>query len=381
MKSSENITCVYCKSPKVIRHGKTSTGNRRYRCRNCGKTWVIEKAETIRPDLVSLAEAYLSGRTFRDLVDIYHSSPLRINKKVREFLEGCPHWEEYLDLCVSKHNVRLAYLVGRTFSAATSNKPRHTMFLAMVIDALSNVVLGFEISVIDDYKTWFTLLERMRKRGIDCPTFMTNGSIHIEAAIKDIYPNSNVRLFYHRAYRDKEVTCCLTRAPINVKLINDAIHAYETCNNHNLSQYLKITNDRYFHEILKNSPDFFCRRLRDRLENKPKIRIEGLYTAFQSRFEKFHMLKSDPFPLVNGWVAKWMVQLLDIGFSRLAIYMQIPVITNLRLFACGQVPPMQFLTADSPKLRTFVVEIAARALQIPIFYNRCEMKLDKCSLF
>jgi len=381
MKHNENITCIYCRSNKVIRHGKTSTGNRRYRCRNCGRTWVIEKAEIVRPDIGSLTEAYLSGKTFRDLVDIYHSSPLRINKKVREFLEGCPDWEEYLDLCSPKHNVRLAYLVGRTFSAATSDKPDHTMFAALAIDALSNVVLGFELSETDDFDTWFMLLVRMRRRGIDVPTFMSNGSIHIEEAVQSVYPNSAVRLFYHRTYRDKEVQCCLSRAPINTKLINDAIHAYEICNNHNLSRYLKITNDKFFHEVLKSSPDYFCRRLRERLDNKPKIRIEGLSNAFQARFEKFHMLKSDPYPLVNGWIAKWMLQPLDIGFSRLAIYMQLPVITSFRQFACGQVPQVHLLSADSPRLRTFIVEIAARALQIPIFYNRCEMKLDKCSLF
>lgn len=381
MRHSENITCIYCKSNKVIRHGKTSTGNRRFRCRSCGKTWVMEKAETIRPDIVSLTEAYLNGRTFRDLVEIYRSSPLRINKKVREFLEGCPNWEEYLDLCVSKHNVRLAYLVGRTFAAATSENPKHTMYLAMAVDSLSNVILGFELSEKDDYNTWFRLLERMRGRGIEVPTFMTNGSIHIEEAANAVYPNATVKLFYHRFYRDKEVQCCLARAPLNAKLINDAIYAYEVCNNHNLSRYLKITNDKFFHEVLKSSPEYFCNRLRERLDNKPKIRIEGLYNAFQARFEKFHMLKSDPFPLVNGWIAKWMVQPLDIGFSRLAIYMQLPVLTNFRLFSCGQIPVLNFFSVDSPRLKTFIVEIASRALQIPIFYNRCEMKLDKCSLY
>ncbi len=381
MKQNEKITCIYCKSSKVIRHGKTSTGNRRYRCRNCGRTWVMEKAEIVRPDIASLTEAYLSGRTFRDLVDIYHSSPLRINKKVREFLEGCPNWEEYLDLCAPKHSVRLAYLVGRTFSAATSEKPDHTMFIAMAIDALSNVVIGFELSETDNYQTWFTLLERLRRRNFDVPTFMSNGSIHIEEAVKDIFPNSVVRLFYHRSYRDREVQCCLSRSPINIKLINDAIHAYDICSNQNLSRYLKISNDKFFHEVLKNSPDFFCKRLKERLDNKPKIRVEGLSNAFQARFEKFHMLKSDPFPLVNGWIAKWMVQSLDIGFSRLAIYMQIPVSTSFRAFACGQKPMLNLISIDSPVLKTFIVEIAARALQIPIFYNRCEMKLDKCSLF
>ncbi|MGB9771758.1 MAG: IS1/IS1595 family N-terminal zinc-binding domain-containing protein [Candidatus Kapaibacteriota bacterium] len=381
MRHNDNITCIYCKSSKVIRHGKTSTGNRRYRCRNCGKTWVMEKAQTIRPDIVSLTEAYLSGRTFRDLVEIYKSSPLRINKKVREFLEGCPHWEEYLDLCVPKHNVQLIYLIGRTFAAATVENPKHTMYIAMAVDSLSNVILGFELSDKDDFKTWFQLLGRMRNRGVIPSTFMTNGSIHIEDAVNTIYPNSTVKLFYHRFYRDKEVQCCLTRAPMNIKLINDAIYAYEVCNNHNLSRYLKITNDKFFHEVLKSSPDYFCNRLRERLDNKPKIRIEGLSNAFQARFEKFHMLKSDPFPLVNGWIARWMLQPLDIGFSRLAIYMQLPVITSFRQFSCGQLPNLNILSVDSPRLKTFIVEIAARALQIPIFYNRCEMKLDKCSLY
>jgi hypothetical protein len=341
----------------------------------------MEKAQTIRPDIVSLTEAYLSGRTFRDLVEIYKSSPLRINKKVREFLEGCPHWEEYLDLCVPKHNVQLIYLIGRTFAAATVENPKHTMYIAMAVDSLSNVILGFELSDKDDFKTWFQLLGRMRNRGVIPSTFMTNGSIHIEDAVNTIYPNSTVKLFYHRFYRDKEVQCCLTRAPMNIKLINDAIYAYEVCNNHNLSRYLKITNDKFFHEVLKSSPDYFCNRLRERLDNKPKIRIEGLSNAFQARFEKFHMLKSDPFPLVNGWIARWMLQPLDIGFSRLAIYMQLPVITSFRQFSCGQVPNLNILSVDSPRLKTFIVEIAARALQIPIFYNRCEMKLDKCSLY
>lgn len=381
MKNGENLHCIYCKSSKVIRHGRTSTGNRRYRCRNCGKTWVMEKIGTIRPDIISLTEAYLNGRTIRDLVDVYRSSPLRINKKVREFLEGCPNWEDYLDLCVPKHNAKLAYLIGKTFSAASSANPKHTMYLAMIVDALSNVILGFELSEKDDYNTWFRLLSRAKRRGIEILNFMSNGSIHIEEAVSAVYPNSSVKLFYHRFYRDKEVNCCLTRLPINAKLINDAIYAYEVCNNHNLSRYLKITNDRFFHEVLKSSPDYFCGRLRTRLDNKPRIRIEGLISAFQTRFEKFHMLKSDPFPLVNGWIAKWLLQPLDIGFSRLAIYMQLPVLTNFRQFSCGQIPTLTIFSLDSPQLKTFIVEIAARALQIPIFYNRCEMKLDRCSLY
>lgn len=376
----EHINCIYCRSHKVIRHGKTSTGNPRYRCRQCGRTWVQEKAEIIRPDPVTLVDAYLSGRTFRDLVEIYHSSPLRINKKVREFLEDCPHWEEYLDLCLSKHHTKMIFLIGRTFAAAVKQKNEHRMFIAMAVDALSTAILGFEVSESDNYQTWYNLLSRMQARGINCSTFMTNGSVHIEEALANVYPNSKVRLFFHRNYRDREIFCCLSRVQINQKLINDAIHTYDICNNQNLAKFLKIMSNDYFQDILRNSSEIFCRRLQERLKEKDTNRIEGLLNAFESRFEKFHMLKSDPFPLVNGWIARWMTQNLDIGFSRLSIYMQVPATTSLQLFSCGQVPPLQFLPSDSTKLKIFIIEIAARSLQLPIFYNRCEMRLDKCSL-
>lgn len=372
--------CIYCRSDKVIRHGRTSTGKPRYRCRQCGRTWVQEKIEVTRPDLISLVEAYLSGRTFRDLVEVYRSSPLRINKKVREFLEGCPNWEEYLDLCVPNHYVKSVFLIGRTFAATTKQKTEHKMFIAMAVDGFSTVVLGFEVSEFDDYQTWFNLLERMRKRGINIPVFITNGSIHIEEAVANVYPTSVVRLFYHRNYRDRELNCCLTRLLINPKLLNDAIYAFENCYNQALSKYLKIHNNKYFQDILRTSSELFYRRLRQRLSNKERIRVEGIYNAFQSRFEKFHMLKSDPLPLVNGWIAHWLTFNLDIGFSRLSIYMQVPVMSNFKLFSCGQVPTYLSFFQDSPILNTFVVELAVRALQMPIFYNRCEMKLDKCSL-
>jgi len=45
-----------------------------------------------RPDIADIVEAYLTGPTYRDLVNVYHSSPLRINQKIRDFLEGCPNW-------------------------------------------------------------------------------------------------------------------------------------------------------------------------------------------------------------------------------------------------------------------------------------------------
>ena len=381
MSTEKNPNCVYCNSSKVIKHGKTSTGNRRYRCRNCGKTWVLEKSETVRPDIADIVEAYLQGRTCRDLVSVYHSSPLRINQKIREFLEGCPHWEEYIDTCMKRHEPRLVYLLGRKFSCSCKGSKDNTMYMALAVDAMSTVVLGYEISTRESYQVWMNLLDKLNCRGVIVPTFMANGSKFIEEAVKVIFPYSSLRIYYHRAYRDRELNCCLSRLPINGKLINDAIKAYDTSKNKNLNKYLKNTNDKRLKDILLSSPEHFIKRLSERLNSKARIRIEGLTSAFQSRFEKFHMLKGDPEPVINGWIAHWMLSRQDFGFSRLSIYTQVPCSTSFKAFSCGNLPPKLNLKEDSPLLKTFVIEIAARGLQIPIMYAKCEMKLDKCSLY
>lgn len=381
MSIPKNPPCTYCKSSKVIKHGKTTTGNPRFRCRSCGKTWVLEKNEPVRPDIADVTEAYLNGRTCRDLVSVYHSSPLRINQKIREFLDGCPNWEEYLDACTPLRETRLIYLIGRTFSCSSPGSKTNTMFLALAVDALSTVILGYEISKLESKSTWMYLLDRLNCRGYICPSFMSNGSKVIEEAVKTVFPYANVRINYHRAYRDKELTCCIFRLPINNKLINDAVKVYNSLDNKNLSRYLKFRKDRRVQDILFSSQEEFIKRVRERLENKQKMRIEGLSGSFQTRFEKFHMLKDDPYPVINGWISKTMLQRLNIGFSRLSIYLQVPATTTFKAFSCGNKPDTMNLADDSPMLKTFVIEIAARGLQLPIIFNKCEMKLDKCSLF
>ena len=381
MKNNNRPSCIYCKSNKVIKHGKTSTGNPRFRCRSCGKTWVLEKNEPVRPDIADITEAYLNGRTCRDLVSIYHSSPLRINQKIREFLEGIPHWEEYLDTCVSRHEPRLVYLIGRRFSCACAGAKNNTMFLAMAVDALSSVVLGFEIGRTDSRGVWMSLLDRMNCRGFVCPSFMSNGSKSIEDAVQTVFPYSTVRINYHRAYRDKEISCCLFRLPINNKLINDAIKVYNSLDNKSLSRYLKIQREKRMQDILYESQEEFIKRVRERIENKAKIRIEGLSNSFQARFEKFHMLKDNPYPVVNGWIARQMLTRLNVGFSRLSIYSQVPWGVSFKGYSCGNKPTLLDLKEDSPLLKTFVIEIAARGLQLPILFHKCEMKIDKCSLY
>ncbi len=381
MSKAENPPCIYCRSSKVIKHGKTNNGHTRYRCRVCGKTWVQEKFDQVRPDIADIVDAYLSGRTYRDLVQIYHSSPLRINQKIRDFLLGCPDWEDYIDACVTKHEPRTICLYSKEFTCACSKIDNNVLYLLLAVDSLSNNIIGYEIADKDSTTNWMILIDRLYNRGINCSTFLTNGSDKIEKAILTINPKANIRIPYHRTYRDKELNCCLSRFAMNTKLINDAINAYESLQNHNLKTYLEKINEQKLKDLLYKNPESFIKRLKERMQIRPKIRIEGLLNAFQLRFEKFHMLKDDPYPIVNGWIARFCVNRLDIGFSRLSLYTQIPSTITFKDWSCGNKPQALFLKEDSPLLKNFVVEITARGLQLPVFYYRCEMKLDKCSLF
>ena len=364
--SHRDLVCPFCNSSRIIKHGKTSANIQRYRCMFCHKTWVQSETPKQDPDIGALSEAYLSGYSYRDLRSIYHSSPIRINQKIREYLTGCSPWEEYLDACTPKHESRLIHLVGKKFKCNLGSSKGHTMFLALAIDALSTVVLGFELGKSDSTDIWVRLLDRMNCRGFVCPTFMSYGIKTIDQALKIVFPYSATYNNFTRACYDKELKNELFFAPNVKKLILDAINAYQNNQSSHLENYLVIFKDKKMKQIVLNSKDYFLNRLQERINKKPTIRFEGLLRAFQKRFEKFHMIKYDPLPIINGWIGWWMLVPLPIGFSRLSLYLQYPYITHFKNFNCGTLPVPMNLSLDSPEMKTFIVELAVRSIHIPV---------------
>jgi hypothetical protein len=358
--------CPFCNSSRVIKHGKTSTNNPRFRCRYCHKTWVQTKIDKPAPDFGELAEAYLRGNSYRELRKIYHSSPTRINQKIREYLTGCCKWEDYLDAASPKHEARLIHLVGKNFKCNSCGSKDHTMFIAMAIDALSSVVLGFEIGKRDSRNLWTTLLDRLNCRGFVCPTFMSYGSKIIEDSIKIVFPYSSVYINFTRTRYDNQLKKDLYYSIDNRKLIMEAINAYETNKYTKLENYLIIFKDKRMKNIVLNSQDDFFDRLNERISQKNTTRFEGLIAAFQERFEKFHMIKFDPMPIINGWIAWWMLIPLPIGFSRLSLYLQNPCETHFKNFNCGTPPKPLDLTLESSEMKSFIIELAVRSLHVPI---------------
>jgi hypothetical protein len=332
----------------------------------CNKTWVQNKAPKQSPDIAELTEAYLSGYSYRDLRSIFPGSPIRINQKVREYLLGCSSWEEYLDACTPSHEARLIHLVGRKFKCNLGDNLEHSMFLAIAIDALSTVVLGFEISKNESTDVWISLLDRMNCRGFVCPTFMSYGLKSVDDALKVVFPYSTTFNNFTRACYDKQLKNELYFSPDIRKLILDAINAYKKNQTCQLANYLVIFKDKRMKQIVLDSKEYFINRLQERINKKPTIRFEGLLSAFEKRFEKFHMIKYDPFPIINGWIAWWMLVPLPIGFSRLSLYLQHPCKTYFKNFNCGTLPVPFNLSIDSSEMRTFIVELAVRSIHIPI---------------
>lgn len=366
MENETDCRCPYCNSARIIKHGRTSTNNPRFRCLFCHKTWVQSKLEKCNPDFGALTEAYLSGYSYRDLRSIYPNSPTRINQKIRKYLLGCSKWEDYLDACSPKHEARLIHLVGTKFNCTSTESDENCMFLAMAIDALSTVVLGFEIGEKESKDVWVSLLDRMNCRGIICPTFMSYGSRVIEESLQVVFPFAESFNNFTRAYYDKDLKYKLYHSIDNRKLILEAINTYELNRSNKLDNYMVIFKDKRLKNMVLASQDRFVQRLKERINMKSRTRFEGLLAAFHKRFEKFHMIKYDPFPIINGWIAWWMLVPLPIGFSRLSLYLQYPHETHFTNFNCGTLPERMELSHDSPELRTFIIELAVRSLHIPI---------------
>ena len=372
--------CIYCDSTRVVKHGKTPKGQVRFRCRNCGKTWVSDKKPVTRPEMSKIAASYLDGVTYRELVEIYHSSPQRINQKIREFLEGCPRWEDYLDAYINEHTPKMVYLVSLPFSCQCKQNNGNTMYAGFAIDALSTVILGFETGTENNFELWDKLISNLKRREIKSSTFMTNGIRPIEEAVLKYYPKAEMKINYHRAYRDREIKCCLKRDFLNDKIVRDAAQIFKNLNNKNIRSYINLMKGETIQDFLDRNQLDFINRLKYRLDNKSTLRIEGLIKKFVQRFEKFHMLKDDPTPLINGLIARKMLKETDMGFSRLSLYAQVPSITDFSDFACATMPKDLDLKLTGETFKVFLIELAARSVELPVIISRCDLRSERCCL-
>lgn len=357
--SEKKISCIKCNSDKVLKHGKTSSGLPRYKCKNCKKTWTVGKVNQDRPNMDKIVSMYFDGHSIRDLVPIYKSSPHRINTKIREFLGSCPDWQTYLDSLIPDHKSNLILLTGINFSCNCEHDDCNNNYLAIAVDAVSSIILSFQISIDNKPDVWEKLLANISDREIKTENFIFNGSKDISNAIRNYYPDAKTHISILKKIRRKEIINNLDNKAQTKLLIKQTIEHYNKYDNKSLESYLASYNTS-FDELLNSKEKEFLIELKKSINNL-KNNIDLLIEDFKERFERFHMLKCEPYPIVNGWVAYHMLKKIDNEFNRLSFYKSIPDDSNFEKFT-NNVKPSE-VKLDKPEF--FSYQMGKNLLSIP----------------
>ena len=374
----DRFNCISCNSINVIKHGRTATGSPRLRCHDCGKTFSVKEDDIPRIEIWKIADFYLSGKSYRDLVKLYQSSPRRLNQKIRDYLSGFPNWEDYLDTYVNSHSSKVVFLTSKKFSCAYDCDGKNVKSLLMAIDLHSSLVLGYEITNEDNVEIWEKFLYRLKSRGIQPRYFLTCGSGILLKATEKIYPNSICKISFHKLYRDKELSCCLNRINVDDKVIKDSLNVYASFKNKNLLKVFELDGIDDLGIILNKNNGLFVERLKNRLQFRLEFKMDNMMVDLGQRLEKFHLLRENPEPIINALIARQMIVNNDNGFSRVSYYTQIPTEANISDFACGKMPKMMRLSVNSYKSIQFIIEVLVRSIELPIIKNQCEMQFHQC---
>ena len=372
--------CVKCGSLQFVKHGLTQAGVQRFRCIDCSKTWTLGTGETPTVDLANISQQYLDGKTIRELVKYYPTSPVRINHQVRAYLEQCPDWHNFVDTLVPNHNPKQIYLSGKKFNCSWKGGQANKMFVAFAIDAMTSLVIAYKVSFSDSDEIWMDLLTNLKSRNIRTNSFLTNGSENSQEALNRVFPETDKRITFHKNYRDKELGCCLSKLSPSDKLIGDATKIYFLNGNLKLAHFLGYKNEDLLFSFLMKNRVVFMEILKDRLFARTKLYNDNLPYMFQKRFEKFHLLKDDPCPIINGWIANCMLQSDNNGINRLALYTQEPYAISFKKFAVNDIKPLRYNNISSKYIERLLLEVAARGLELPIYVSECSFDINKCLL-
>lgn len=383
----ELILCVKCGSDEVIKHGTNNTGGVRMRCKSCQKTWTFNKLKQPKPDINVLTEMYLLGATIRDIVPIYNSSPHRINQKIRNSLAITPNWEDYLDSTSKNKKSDVVYLLGKSFACNyqieeidenhISDNSNNSMYMAIAVDGLSSMIIGYEVGNSESPELWNNLFGRLNKRGYESKSFMSNGNKFILNAIKQYFPKSEATVNVFRAHREKEIECCLSKLPLKHKLVHDAFIYYNSLSNQTLQNTLKNVYKMDLKEALMVNFHSFIDSINKKSILKTLNRVDCLAEDFKARFEKFHMIKDNPIPIINGWIALKMLEKLEFGYNRLSLYNQNLLDVDFIDFTKNKLPK-QIVVKDFNELKPFVIEIGSRVLNLPLNIQRCDLNIRAC---
>lgn len=372
-------TCIFCNSENVIKHGKTSNNVPRLRCNDCNKTFVIKEFEFPKIEIWKVADFYLAGKSYRNLVAQFKSSPRQLNIKIRDFLGGCPNWEDYLDTFIDNHYPKVIYLTSIKFSCSYKSD-NNCKSILMAIDLHSSLVLAYQICDNDSETNWDLLFNRLKERNIAPKYFISNGNEFILDKAKMLFPESFVRFNYHKSFRDKELACCINHYNFERKLVTDTINIYSSFKNKNLLKIFELHSLNELKLILKENNHLFMERVKNRLNYRMQNKVDNFIFELKERLEKFHLIRENPEPIINALIARSMLVNSIDGFSRLSYYAQMPLDANISDFACARMPRNIIININNFRTIQFIIEILARSVELPILASNCKLESDQCQL-
>ena len=85
------LHCPYCQGTDIVRHGTTTEGKQRYRCRACPdreRTFLLEytyacQAPDVKQQIVDMA---MNASSIRDTARVLHVSPTTVIKELKKGL-------------------------------------------------------------------------------------------------------------------------------------------------------------------------------------------------------------------------------------------------------------------------------------------------------
>ena len=162
-------------------------------------------------------------------------------------------------------------------------------------------------------------------------------------------------------------------------MIYDSINLYNQINNKSLNS---ILNQKY----KTNLKDYLIENHFEYINFLDKKRIsqhnkgDCLIDDFKNRFEKFHMIKDNPFPIINGWMSLYMLKELDCGYNRLSFFLQKPVKYTFKDFSKNVIGKTNEEDINLKSFQPFIFEISQRALNLPLSTQNCGLNYDKCAV-
>lgn len=168
-------TCLSCHSSRVVCWGRSKSGNRRFRCVNCGVSAVVQRKDVVKRNRLPWLKYWLGGSTFAAIARSSRRSQKTVKRSIHWFLDHPP-------MPNPKPNSQCHLIIDATWF-----KRNHCLLVYWDHNQqkaqwwrYATSENGFEIS----QDLW-----QLQDRGVFCASITSDGGTGLNTAINLVYPS------------------------------------------------------------------------------------------------------------------------------------------------------------------------------------------------